>query len=43
MELSKLINDKELLNKRKKQAQELSQRFTFDAFKKQITPIYKTT
>lgn len=42
MELSKLINDKELLNKRKKQAQELSQRFTFDAFKKQITPIYKT-
>lgn len=42
MELSKLINDKELLKKRKKQAQELSQRFTFDAFKKQITPIYKT-
>jgi glycosyltransferase involved in cell wall biosynthesis len=42
MELSNLINDKELLKKRKKQAQELSQRYTFDSFKKQITPIYKT-
>lgn len=42
LELSRLINDKELLNKRKKEARKLSHRFTFDAFKKQITPIYKT-
>lgn len=41
-ELSKLINDRELLNKRKNQAYELSHRFTFEAFKEQLTPIYKT-
>jgi glycosyltransferase involved in cell wall biosynthesis len=41
-ELSELLNDIKLLNKRKNQARELAHRFTFDAFKEQITPIYKT-
>ena len=41
-ELSELLNDIKLLNKRKNQALELAHRFTFDAFKEQITPIYKT-